>query len=144
LIEHLSLFGVAFLAATVLPGSSEAMLAAFVALKPASAVTLFLTATLGNVLGAVANWLLGRWSAEYVGYRWFPAATERIERASTAFERYGSWPLLFSWLPIIGDPLTVAAGVLRIRFPIFLVLVATGKTLRYAAVILGVTAVQSI
>jgi membrane protein YqaA with SNARE-associated domain len=142
LIEHLSLFSVAFLAATILPGSSEAMLAALVALNPASVASLFVVATIGNVLGAVANWLLGRWFVQYAGSRWFPAATKRIEQASTFFEKYGSWPLLFSWLPIIGDPLTVAAGVLRVRLPVFLALVSIGKALRYAAVLLGVSAVQ--
>lgn len=142
MIEHLSLFWVAFLAATILPGSSEAMLAALVALHPASVGTLFLAATIGNVLGAVVNWLLGRWFMRYAGHRWFPAAAKRIEQASAAFERYGSWPLLFSWLPIIGDPLTVAAGVLNIRLPVFVALVSIGKALRYAAVILGVAAVQ--
>jgi membrane protein YqaA with SNARE-associated domain len=142
LIEHLSLFGVAFLAATILPGSSEAMLAALVVLNPASVVTLFLAATIGNVLGAIVNWLLGHWFMHYAGHRWFPTAAKRIEQASSMFEKYGSWPLLFSWLPIIGDPLTVAAGVLNIRLPIFVALVSIGKALRYAAVILGVAAVQ--
>lgn len=144
MIEHFSLFGVAFLAATILPGSSEAALAALVALHPASVATLFLAATIGNVLGAVVNWFLGRWFMNYAGHRWFPATAKRIEQASATFEKYGSWPLLFSWLPIIGDPLTLAAGVLHIRFPIFLALVAIGKALRYAAVILGVAAVRGV
>ena len=138
LIAHLSLLATAFLAATILPGSSEAALAALLILYPASAITLFLTATIGNTAGALANWFLGRSAARYAGARWFPATAAHIDRATVFFNRFGSWPLLFAWLPVIGDPLTLAAGALRIRLPLFLPLVAIGKAARYAAVIYGV------
>ena len=138
LIAHVSLLGTAFLAATILPGSSEAMLVALLILYPASSFTLFLTATIGNTAGALANWFLGRGLMRFSGARWFPASTKHVRRAVAFFGRYGSWPLLFSWLPVIGDPLTVAAGVLGIRLPLFLPLVAAGKAARYAVVIYGV------
>ena len=138
LIAHLSLLATAFLAATILPGSSEAALAALLILYPASAITLFLTATIGNTAGALANWFLGRGVTRFAGVRWFPASVAYIDRATAFFNRYGSWPLLFSWLPVIGDPLTVAAGALGIRLHLFLPLVAIGKAARYAAVIYGV------
>jgi membrane protein YqaA with SNARE-associated domain len=137
LIAHLSLLGTAFLAATILPGSSEAMLVALIVLYPASTFTLFLAATIGNTAGALANWFLGRGFMRLAGARWFPATTAHIDRATAFFSRYGSWPLLFSWLPIVGDPLTVAAGVLGIRLPVFLPLVAIGKAARYALLIYG-------
>lgn len=138
LARHLSLFVSAFLAATILPGSSEVVLAGLVLLDPASTATLFIAATIGNTAGAAVNWYLGRSLMRYGGRRWFPVSTARIDQASAFFNRYGSWPLLLSWLPIVGDPLTVAAGALQIRFLLFLPLVAIGKAARYAFVVAGV------
>lgn len=135
---HLVLAAVAFLAATILPGSSEALLAALLVQRPENAATLFLAATAGNTIGAVLNWVLGRWLTRLTGRRWFPASPAWIERASGWFGRYGTWLLLFSWVPFVGDPLTVAAGLLRVRFMPFLLSVALGKAVRYAAVIWGV------
>ena len=137
LSSHLSLFLSAFLAATILPGSSEVMLAGLVLLDPASTATLLMCATVGNTAGAAVNWYLGRSLMHFVGRRWFPVSSHRIERASSFFNRYGSWPLLLAWLPVVGDPLTVAAGMLRIRFVVFLPLVAIGKAVRYVFVIWG-------
>lgn len=140
---HLSLLVTAFLAATILPGSSEALLAGLIALYPASMATLFVFALAGNTAGAVVNWYLGRSLLRLVGSRWFPATAKHIDQGAAFFNRYGSWPLLFSWLPIIGDPLTVAAGVLRIRFSLFLTFVAIGKAARYGVVIAGVELVRA-
>ncbi len=114
------------------------MLAGLVLHRPGSVATLFLTATIGNTAGAVVNWYLGRSLMRFAGWRWFPVSAGRIEQASAFFNRYGSWPLLFSWLPIVGDPLTVAAGVLRIRLRLFLPLVVIGKAVRYLFVVAGV------
>lgn len=137
LASHLSLLVSAFLAATLLPGSSEVMLAGLVLLDPGSIATLFIAATIGNTAGAAVNWYLGRSLMHFTGRRWFPVTTLRLDQASAFFNRFGSWPLLFSWAPIIGDPLTVAAGALHIRFTLFLPLVALGKAARYAIVIAG-------
>jgi membrane protein YqaA with SNARE-associated domain len=137
LAAHFSLMIVAFLAATLLPGSSEAALVALIAWYPASTVTLFAVATAGNIAGATLNWWLGCFLHRFVGRRWFPANVRQINQAAGLFTRYGSWVLLFSWLPIIGDPLTLVAGLLRVRFAIFLALVAIGKAARYGALILG-------
>lgn len=112
--SHVGLLVTAFLAATILPGSSEALLATLVVQLPSSKLSLLLVATVGNTAGACVNWYLGRAAMNFGGSRWFPATIKHIERASRYLNRFGSWPLLFSWLPIIGDPLTVAAGVLRI------------------------------
>lgn len=143
LTAHLALIAVAFLAATILPGSSEALLAALLVERPEDTATLFVAATAGNTAGAALNWALGRWLTHFTGRRWFPASPALIERASGWFGRYGTLLLLFSWVPIVGDPLTVAAGLLRVRFKPFLLLVAVGKAARYAAVIGGVEVVRS-
>jgi membrane protein YqaA with SNARE-associated domain len=98
-------------------------------------MTLTATATIGNTLGAVINWGLGRWLAHYADRPWFPASPKRLEQAASLFRRYGSWSLLFSWVPIVGDPLTVIAGVSRIPFSTFLILTAIGKLARYLLLI---------
>ncbi len=142
LAAHASLLVTAFLAATILPGSSEALLAGLVLSFPAATITLFLSALAGNTAGAVANWYIGRSVAAFAGRRWFASALRHVERASGLVNRYGSWLLLFSWLPVIGDPLTIAAGIAGIRFPLFLLLVAIGKAARYAVVIAGAELVR--
>jgi membrane protein YqaA with SNARE-associated domain len=127
----------------MLPFSSEAMLAGLLALRPDEALPLLLVATAGNTAGAVVNWALGRFAAHWRDRRWFPVSTLALERASRWFARWGVWSLLLSWLPVIGDPLTLAAGVLRVDFLRFLLLVAIGKAARYAAVAGGVLALNA-
>ena len=98
------------------------------------------TASLGNVAGSVVNWLLGRGVERLRHRRWFPVGEASLERAQGWYRRFGRWSLLLSWMPIIGDPLTVAAGVMRERFLVFLLLVGIAKTGRYvvlAALVLG-------
>jgi len=97
---------------------------------------LLLAASLGNTLGSVANWGLGRFCLHWRDRKWFPVKPKELERASAWFGRYGMGSLLLAWVPVVGDPLTLAAGVLRVRFLPFLLLVAIGKTARYA-VLLG-------
>jgi membrane protein YqaA with SNARE-associated domain len=91
------------------------------------------TASLGNVLGSVVNWLLGRGIERFRERRWFPASPAAMARAERFYRRYGRWSLLLSWVPILGDPLTVVAGVLREPFASFLALVALAKVGRYVA-----------
>src|SRR5688572_7811876 len=110
------------LAATILPGSSEAMLLVLAVKEPTHTATLTMAATVGNTLGAVINWCLGRWLLRYIDRPWSPVSAQQLDRASRVFRKYGLWSLLFSWIPIIGDPLTVAAGMLRTPFPMFLLL----------------------
>lgn len=130
-----SLFAGSFLAATVLPGSSEALLLALAAIGTFDPLALILVASLGNVLGSVVNWALGYSLQRWKDRRWFPVKADQLDRASKLFSRYGLWTLLLAWLPVVGDPLTVVAGILRVRFSLFLALVALGKTARYAAVL---------
>ncbi|MDH3231461.1 MAG: DedA family protein [Alphaproteobacteria bacterium] len=129
------LFLTAFLAATLVPLSSEAVLAALSAADGFDVALLFAIATLGNTLGAAVNWALGRYCLKWRGRKWFPFSAAQLDRAGARFRRHGIWSLLFAWLPVVGDPLTFAAGVLQVRFLPFLVLVGLGKGARYAAVL---------
>lgn len=133
-----ALFALSLAAATLLPGGSEAALVALLIDGRHPAWALVLVATTGNVLGAVINWVLGQGLRHLVGRRWFPVTAAQLVRAEAIFTRYGAWTLLFSWVPVIGDPLTVAAGTLGLRLPTFLLLVTLGKAARYA-VLAGVT-----
>lgn len=124
------LFLSALLAATLLPASSEAALAGLVALARIDPLILITVASAGNILGAIINWAIGRFAA---GSR-FIAGNPRVEPAGAWFRRHGKWSLLLSWMPVIGDPLTLAAGLARLPLPAFLAPVAIGKIGRYLLV----------
>ena len=131
---YLSLFIISFLAATILPFSSELTLAGLVATSNYDNLLLLIVASLGNVLGSVVNWILGFYSRNLSKKKWFPFKDEQIEKSSKWFNKFGRWSLLFTWVPIIGDPLTLAAGLLRVRFVEFLILVTIGKVSRYLVI----------
>lgn len=119
------------MSATLLPGSSEALLLYLLQNEVLSLPYLWLAATSGNVLGSVVNWGLGRYGYHLRHYRFFPVSEVQLEKARVKFSRWGAASLLLAWLPIIGDPLTLLAGLLRVRFGLFLLLVTLGKGLRY-------------
>lgn len=125
------LFLTAFAAATILPLQSEALLVALLSLRAHPVWLLIAVAAAGNVLGSVLNWWLGRWIEHYRDRRWFPVSAERIAAAQQRYQRYGQWSLLLSWTPIIGDPLTVVAGLMREPLGRFLLLVSVAKLGRY-------------
>ena len=131
---YLSLFIISFLAATIIPFSSELTLAGLMATSNYDNLLLLLVASLGNVLGSAVNWILGFYSRNLSTKKWFPFKDEQIEKSSRWFNKFGRWSLLFAWVPIIGDPLTLAAGLLRVRFVEFLILVTIGKVSRYLAI----------
>jgi len=130
------LFLLAFSAATLLPGGSEAGLLALASLSEYSNLTLLAVASLGNVLGSVLNYGLGRLALQYQDRRWFPVSARQLIGAQRWFSRWGQWSVLLAWVPVIGDPITVAAGVMRMRVGLFIALVSLSKTLRYG-VLLG-------
>jgi membrane protein YqaA with SNARE-associated domain len=134
LAEYAALFLAALLAATVLPFQSEVVLFGMLLTHHYSTAMLVLVASLGNILGSCVNWGLGRLLAEFEDRRWFPVRREKIARAERWYHQYGRWSLLLSWVPVVGDPLTIVAGVLREPFPVFLLLVALAKIGRYVAV----------
>ena len=126
-----SLFISAFLSATLLPGSSEIMLAGVLAAGKTSTVLAIAAATAGNTLGSCVNWGLGRFLAHWRGRKWFPVPDEHYARYSDWYNRWGLWSLLLSWMPVIGDPLTVLAGVARTPLPVFAIIVLVAKAVRY-------------
>lgn len=136
---YAALLFVAFGAATILPLQSEAMLTGLL-LADYPPVWLITIASAGNVLGSIDNWIIGRQVERFRDWRWFPVKQAQLDRAQRWYQRHGKWSLLLSWVPIVGDPLTVVAGVLREPLPTFLVLVTIAKVGRYlalAAVVLG-------
>ena len=135
--EIFGLFLSGFLSATLLPGSSEALLVALLIQEQQNVYFLVIAVTIGNVLGSVVNWYLGRYLMHFQSRKWFPLRKHQIEKAQAWFSRYGIWSLLFAWLPIIGDPLTLVAGILKVRFSLFLILVLVGKLARYTAITLA-------
>ena len=130
---YVGLFMAALLAATILPMQSEAVLVGLLLTEKYPAAWLLAVASVGNILGSVLNWLLGRSIEHYRQRSWFPVSEPRLIQAQNWYQRYGKWSLLLSWMPVIGDPLTVAAGVMRESFWIFLLLVSVAKILRYLA-----------
>lgn len=137
--DYILLFFASFGAATLLPFYSEILLVSQLqaGLPP---LWLWAFASSGNTLGAGVNWLIGLKLSHYADRRWFPARPKDLERAQGWFGRYGKWTLLMSWLPLGGDALTVVGGIMRIPLPTFFVLVALGKGVRYAILILGYNA----
>ena len=129
------LFASAFLAATLLPFPSEVTLAGLLYAGRAEVAALWLVATAGNTLGSMVNWGLGRLALRFEHHPRFPVRRNRLARAQRWFNRYGVWTLLLCWLPIVGDPLALVAGLMRIPFWLTLLLIAIGKGARYAVVI---------
>ncbi len=129
------LFAVSFLAATIFPAQSEAALLAVVANGRFPILVPLAVASTGNVLGAMVNWALGRGITRFKHKSWFPASDRSLERAAKWYAKWGRWSLLLSWAPIIGDALTVTAGILREPFWSFALLVTIAKTGRYLALI---------
>lgn len=140
LTSYVGLFLAAFGAATLLPMQSEAVLVSMLLSDRYIASTLLAVATFGNVLGSTLNWVLGRSIERLRHKRWFPVSESKLEKAQQSYLRYGRWSLLLSWVPIIGDPLTVVAGVMREPIWSFLLIVTLAKGIRYlvlTAVTLG-------
>lgn len=138
LTSYLGLFLAAFAAATLLPMQSEAALVAMLLSGHYLPVALVTVATAGNVLGSVANWVLGRGIEHFRHKRWFPVSEAKLEKAQVMYRRYGYWSLLLSWVPLIGDPITLVAGVMREPFWRFLLLVILAKGGRYLVLTLVV------
>ena len=132
--SYFLLFGSAFLAATILPFYSEVVLFALLR-TGGDPLMLVIVASVGNTLGAVVNWALGRYLLHFQDRRWFYFSRAQIERAQQWFQRYGFWSLLMAWAPVGGDALTLIAGIMKVRIVPFLLLVGAGKTMRYVSVV---------
>lgn len=128
------LFGSAFISATLFPLGSEALLIYDITQGHNIYLLLFF-ATFGNSLGSVVNYFLGLKGEEYLINK--KLLNEKyILKAKIYFDKYGAWSILFSWLPIIGDPITFVAGILKYDFKKFLILVVVAKFSRYLFLVL--------
>lgn len=134
-----ALFLLSFLAATLLPVGSEWLLVAMLVQRHDPLLTVAV-ATVGNYLGACSSYAIGSYGGSFLTTRVLRIDARERERAERFFARYGSWSLLLSWLPVIGDPLCLVGGLLRVGFFRFSAYVATGKLARYAVVAWGTTA----
>ena len=130
-MEYFYLAITAFLSATLLPMGSEALLLLYAKDVSLSILALAFTASIFNTLGSCVNWWLGCYLEHFQGKKWFPVSQEQLTKAQLRFNKYGKTSLLFAWLPLIGDPLCFVAGLLRVHFFPFFVLVLIGKSLRY-------------
>ena len=131
------LFLAALLAATLVPAQSEAVFVALILSGGHPLWLLLCIATAGNVLGSVVNWVIGRFLLHFSNRRWFPVSPRQMDRATAWYARWGKWSLLGAWLPVVGDPLTLAAGVMREPFWRFLLLVTLAKGGRYLVLAWG-------
>ena len=122
------------MAATLIPFSSELALLALLA-AGGDPFPLWVAATAGNTAGSVVNWGIGRYLLHFRDHPRFPVSGEALDRYQHWFNRFGVWSLLFAWLPAGGDVLTFIAGIMRVRLPLFVLLVGLGKGLRYGVVI---------
>ena len=131
LISYFQLLIISFLAATILPLSSELVLSTMLLTGSFDKYLLLVVASFGNIFGSSVNWYLGKKILIFKDRKWFPVNEKQIAKSEMYFKKYGIWSLLLAWVPIIGDPLTVIAGILRVNFFTFLLLVSVSKTSRY-------------
>jgi membrane protein YqaA with SNARE-associated domain len=131
MLSYFLLFMSAFGAATLLPLQSEAVLVTLLLKGQYSALLLISIATLGNVLGSCVNWWLGLKIEQFKHRKWFPVSEKRLQQAQSFYHKYGFYSLLLSWTPIIGDPITLVAGLFKENFWRFLGIVIIAKAGRY-------------
>ena len=124
--------------ATIIPFGSEAYFITLLSLEKYNHFILFVVASVGNVLGSLFNWICGFYINFFIKKSWFPINNKIIDRGNKLFTKYGKWSLLISWFPLIGDPITFAAGTLRYPIIPFLVLVSIGKVGRYLIIYLSI------
>ena len=134
-ISYFKLFIISFLAATILPLSSEIVLTTMLLTNLFEKNILLIVASSGNILGSLFNWYLGKKITIFQNRKWFPVSPEQLNKSQKYFQKYGLWSLLLAWVPIIGDPLTLIAGVLKVRFIIFFILVSISKISRYVFIL---------
>lgn len=128
---YIGLFLSSLLSATILPGQSEIALTSLIILNNHSLSFLVFIASLGNVLGSLLNWFIGCKLERFKKKKWFPVTELQLKKASNWYHKYGKWTLLLSWVPFVGDPITIVAGIFRISIMHFILIVSFAKTMRY-------------
>jgi len=135
LFSYFQLLIISFLAATILPFSSEVVLTTMYLSNSFETYFLLIFASTGNILGSMTNWYLGKKISIFQNRKWFPVSPAQLNRSQKYFQKYGLWSLLLAWVPVIGDPLTLLAGVLKVRFSVFFILVSISKISRYVFIL---------
>ena len=135
LFSYFQLLIISFLAATILPFSSEVVLTTMYLSNSFETYFLLIFASTGNILGSMTNWYLGKKISIFQNRKWFPVSPAQLNRSQKYFQKYGIWSLLLAWVPVIGDPLTLLAGVLKVRFSVFFILVSISKISRYVFIL---------
>ena len=131
---YLSLLTVSFMVATIIPFGSEMYFGTLLSLGKYNSFLLLVSASIGNVLGSVFNWVCGYYVNYFIKKPWFPIRQNKIKKGTEIFNKYGKWSLLLSWVPFIGDPITFVAGTLRYSLIPFVILVSIGKVGRYLVI----------
>jgi len=124
--------------ATIVPFGSEVYFATLLSLGKYNNFLLLVSASVGNVLGSVFNWVCGYFINYFIKKSWFPIKQDKIKKGTELFNKYGKWSLLLSWVPFIGDPITFVAGTLRFSFIPFIILVSIGKIGRYLVIYVSI------
>ncbi len=140
---YLGLFVVSYLSATVVPFSEQFAVVGMLTLGY-SAVIIVIVATAGSFLGALTNYFVGQKGSEFVFSRYISIDEKNLNRAEGFFGRWGSFVLLFSWLPLLGDAITVVAGVLHLDLRVFTIWVLIGRLARQIIVVLLATHIISL
>ena len=135
---YLSLLTVSFMVATIVPFGSEVYFATLLSLGKYNNFLLLVSASVGNVLGSVFNWVCGYYINYFIKKSRFPIKQDKIKKGTELFNKYGKWSLLLSWVPFIGDPITFVAGTLRFSFIPFIILVSIGKVGRYLVIYISI------
>ena len=124
--------------ATIIPFGSEVYFGTLLSLGKYNSLLLLVSASIGNVLGSVFNWVCGYYVNYFIKKPWFPIPENKIQKGTEIFNKYGKWSLLLSWVPFIGDPITFVAGTLRYSLIPFVILVSIGKVGRYLVIYLSI------
>lgn len=127
-------FLISLISASIIPAQGELVMFALMASGKYTAWLLFCTACAGTVLGVSINWFLGRYLSRFQNEKWFPVKTTYIEKAKLLFDRHGRTALLLAGIPLIGDPITIVAGALKINFWFYLFTAGLSKCARYGIV----------
>ena len=124
--------------ATIVPFGSEVYFATLLSLGKYNNFLLLVSASVGNVLGSVFNWICGYYINYFIKKSWFPIKKDKIKKGTDLFNKYGKWSLLLSWVPFVGDPITFVAGTLRFSFIPFIILVSIWKIGRYLVIYVSI------
>lgn len=141
---YLTLFLVSFFSATILPSQSELLLGTMIVFTENSVVNLVIIASIGNILGSITNYYIGRYLTKFENTRFVNKNSKSFKKATDLYNKYGKITLFFAWVPVIGDPLTIIAGFFKLNFKKFLIIVSIGKIFRYVVVAWLTVKTQSI